>query len=304
MNLFAIFFHLIYYRLLSLKKSLNLFYNFINIFQNKIILKNTPIILTIEPTNVCNFKCPLCLTGQGNLIRKKTYISFDYCKKIIDEIGDKLIILSLYQMGEPFLNKEIYDIISYAKTYKIFVRISTNGSMLNNDKVIEKLIKSKLDHLIISIDGASSESYDKYRKNGDFYQLINNIKRIVELKKKLKSSLPIIDLQFIIMKHNEHEIDKIKRLKKELNVDYLSFKSVCVEDNDTANISEFLPEKDIFLRYSVTNKDRTIKTKYPICFQLLFSSVINSEGLVIPCCRDHQSEWIMGDIKKEPFIFI
>ncbi|MCG8554499.1 MAG: aldehyde ferredoxin oxidoreductase, partial [Proteobacteria bacterium] len=70
------------------------------------IVWGQPAILTIEPTNVCNLECPLCVTGNGKMERRRGLMNFDTFRKTLDKIGDHLVYLLLYHQGEPFLNRE------------------------------------------------------------------------------------------------------------------------------------------------------------------------------------------------------
>ena len=88
----------------------------------KIIPLSTPMILFVDPASICNFKCKFCPTGNPELIKNsgrwQGLMDFDLYKKIIDDLGDfeePLKVLRLYKEGEPFLNKQLTDMIRYAK---------------------------------------------------------------------------------------------------------------------------------------------------------------------------------------------
>ena len=188
-----------------------------------------PLTLMVEPTNICNLKCPLCPTGAGLVKRQKGFLQFRDFKKIIDEAGDYIFHLRLWNWGESLMNKEVFEMISYAKKKNIFINLSTNSNFLTKE-IASRLINSELDELIISLDGASEETYKKYRVGGNFKKVIESIKFFVSEKKRLGKKFPHLRLQFIIMKHNEHEIQKIKSLAKEMGVDEIVFKTVGIMD--------------------------------------------------------------------------
>ena len=79
-----------------------------------------PISISIEPSSVCNLKCPECPTGLDELTRFKGHIDFNLYKKIVDELSPYLMNLTLYFQGEPFLNKEIFKLIEYSAKIKMF----------------------------------------------------------------------------------------------------------------------------------------------------------------------------------------
>ena len=129
-----------------------------------------PYHVVLDPTNVCQLKCPFCGTGE----RRPSMLKFDGFKKIIDEIGKTCINLELYNWGEPFLNKDVLEMVSYASNkYGTYVRISSNLNV-RNDELNRDLVLSGLNTLTISLDGASQETYEKYRVAGSFDKVIEN----------------------------------------------------------------------------------------------------------------------------------
>ena len=288
------------YVLISKKRLLNLI--LINISERLKLTKvlGLPSTLMVEPTNICNLKCPLCPTGAGLIKRKKGFMAFSDFKKIIDDISDYIIHLRLWNWGEPLLNKDLFKMISYAKQKNIFVNISTNSNFLDKD-ISKKLIDSCLDELIISLDGASEETYKKYRKEGDFKKVIDSIKFIRDEKIRLNKKSPYIILQFVIMKHNEHEIDKIKKLAKEINVDELVFKTVGVMDYfSKEDIKKYLPDKEKYSRYFKKDNELILKRKIKNWCDFLWEEIIvNWDGEVVPCCFDMNNYHVLGDAYKQ-----
>lgn len=300
-----ILYHLIKEREVSVKKIANLTTGYYAMLRKNLRPKNYPSVLMIEPTNLCNLQCPLCPLGRGLMKRKKGMMKFEAYKEIIDRLGDYLFNLTLFNFGESFINPEIYDMIEYAKKKGIFVRVSTNGHFFNNKEQVRRMVKARMDNLIIALDGASQETLSKYRRNCSFESLKKGIKNVVEVKKEEKSDLPYIEIQFIIMKHNEHEIPKMKMLAKELGVNKLTLKTVMVEEVDFISEEEkkqYLPENKKYSRY-----DDKIRVKGGVknyCIRLWISSVIDWDGTVVPCCYDPYERFKMGNVFEEDFIEI
>ena len=116
-----------------------------------------PTYLYADITNVCNLKCPLCATGSGASGGQKGMMSLEMFKKIVDEIGKYLVKIHLYNWGEPLLNKDVYEMIDYAHRHHIVTCMSTNFTLFSEDSA-ERLIRSGLDEITLSIDGASRET--------------------------------------------------------------------------------------------------------------------------------------------------
>lgn len=284
------------YVILNPRKLLNFFLYKISKFFKINPPLNFPTTIMIEPTNICNLHCPLCPTGAGLIKREKGYISFNNFKKVFLPYSKYAFHLRLWNWGEPLLNNDLPEIISFAKSKNLFVNVSTNSSFLNKD-ISKKIIDSGLDELIISLDGASKETYKNYRKGGDFEKIIDSIKFLTSYKKKIKKLTPYIKLQFIIMKYNEHEIEKIKILSKKLGVDELIFKTVGIMDYSLKeDIKKYLPINKKYSRYSL--EEGSVKSKNNLsnnCDFIWNEIVINWDGTVVPCCFDMNNSHVLGN---------
>ncbi|MCF7792366.1 MAG: SPASM domain-containing protein [Candidatus Cloacimonetes bacterium] len=254
-----------------------------------------PPIIMIEPTNVCNLKCPLCPTGNDTLKRQKGFMSFDVFKKIIDEVHKKSLMVVLWNQGEPYLNIEFNKMVKYASDHDLFTLVSTNGNL---DIDGEDIVNSGLDSMIISLDGTNQKTYNKYRVNGKLENVLNNVKKIVTARKKLRRNNPILRWQFLVMKHNEHELDEIKRMAAALEVDNLELKSIQIYSKE--DVHNFLPKNPKYRRYKVKGED--FELKYGIknqCRRIWTNAVVNWNGDVAICCFDKEGEFKIGNVKDE-----
>ncbi len=266
------------------------------LFKTPFIWAN-PFAITIEPITTCNLNCEECPTGKKTLTRPSGKIKIELFKKLIDQISKKTFYLNLYLQGEPFLHPEITEMITYAVSKKMFVCISTNGHFLDTD-YCDKIVRSKLQKIIISLDGATEETYLKYRIGGDFNKVKNGIKNIVDTKNNLKSSTPEIIIQTLVNKYNEHEIYLLKQITKYLGANKLSLKSMQIYNN-----YEYLPNAKKFKRYS-KNKDGNFvinKILKNNCFRLWSNAVFTFDGNIISCCYDKNAEHNFGNIINNNF---
>lgn len=253
-----------------------------------------PPAIMIEPTNYCNLQCPLCPSGNGAMKRPRGYMELGLFKKIIDEVADYTAMVILWNQGEPFLHKDILEMITHCKKHKLFVITSTNANIVPEP---QELVKSGLDSMIVSLDGASQESYNKYRLNGEIEKVVTNTKAIVEAKKRAGSSTPLIKWQFIVMKHNEQEIDKIKKLARETDVDSISLKTVQIYEK--SDIFEFLPVNPKYRRYQIKNDRFTLKKRIANrCRRIFTQPVINWDGEMAVCCFDKDNDYKVGNVKE------
>lgn len=254
-----------------------------------------PPILMVEPTNICNLKCPMCPAIVGKRVLSKGQLKLEDYKKLLDEIGEAIFQVQLWNQGEPFINKDFLEFVRYAKKYGVMTITSTNGHFVGSDEKAEEIIKSGLDQLIISMDGTNQETYEKYRINGDYNLVLENLGRLARARKRLKSKRPLIELQFIVFKHNQDEIDTIINLAREFNLDRLSFKTPMVYSEEQAE--EFLIETQKKELYQFDDANVSRKPAVPNwCKRLWLNSTVNWDGTVVPCCFDVDSDYIFGEI--------
>lgn len=257
--------------------------------------------LSIEPTNICNLSCIECPTGTSTLQRNKGEISLDLFSNIITQTKKTLMSLILYFQGEPLLYKGFFDIVRVAKANNIYTITSTNGHYLTNENC-EELIDSKLDELIISLDGTNQEVYEKYRKGGNFKKVISGIETLIKTKQNKKSKTPFISLQFLVFKHNENQIENFKSLANNIGADKYEIKSAQIYDYKTSTNITTIPK---YSRYKSVGNKNIIKNKLKNkCWRMWSSSVITWDGIFVPCCFDKDAKHRFGNIKDKPILDI
>jgi len=257
-------------------------------------INGLPISLSIEPTTACNLRCPECPSGLRSFTRPTGKLSPELFQKLMDEIGDTLFYLIFYFQGEPYLHPQFLDMVKIAADKRIYTATSTNAHFLN-EEMARRTVESGLDRLIISIDGATQETYESYRKSGELEKVLAGTREIIKWKKKLKSRTPHVLWQFLVVKPNEHEIPKIKQLAKEYGVDRVAFKTAQIYDYENGN--ELIPTNLHYSRYQ-PNGDGTWSIKNKLldeCWKMWHSAVVTWDGKVIPCCFDKDAHHVMGN---------
>ncbi len=181
--------------------------------------------LFIEPTVLCNLSCYKAVCGGNSDIvstRDKATMGLEDFRKIVDETGNKLIRVDLFNYGDPFVNPEAVDMVEYLKEKfpHIYLYISTNGLMLNEHK-IERLVKAGVDEITFSLDGADQETYEKYRCGGDFNKAVDLLAYLVKKRDENGREVPFINWRYIIFKWNESgaQMKKAVKLADRIGVD-------------------------------------------------------------------------------------
>lgn len=267
---------------------------------NKPVQWGMPISISFEPTTSCNLRCPECPSGLRSFSRDTGMLKEDFFMKTIDELYKDILYLIFYFQGEPYLNPKFLEMVQYASGKGIYTATSTNAHYLNDENA-RKTVESGLDRLIISIDGTTQETYEAYRIGGSLEKVLEGTRNIIKWKKQLKSKTPHVIFQFLVVKPNEHQINDLKKLGKEMGVDEIGLKTAQIYDYEHGN--DLIPTIDKYRRYKKqADGTYTIKNKLlNHCWKLWHSCVITWDGLVVPCCFDKDATHRMGDLKQQSF---
>ena len=263
--------------------------------------KLSPQFISIEPTNVCNLHCPECPVGthSGRIERENADENITY--SLLDELQSTLMHVIFYFQGEPLMNRNFSNLVRYAHRKNILTSTSTNAQLINSETA-KKIVESGLDRLIISIDGATQETYEAYRVGGRLDKAIEAVENLIKWKKVLKSPSPFIEIQFLVLKTNEHQMNEMKQLARKLKADKLTFKSAQLADFENGN--PLLPENKRYARYE-QKPDGRYYIKNPLlnrCSRMWNGAVVTSRGDVLPCCFDKDSSHVFGNLKDKSFL--
>jgi radical SAM protein with 4Fe4S-binding SPASM domain len=259
------------------------------------LVRGMPVSISAELTNNCNLKCPECSAGSGQMARNRGFMDIGLFKKAIEELKPYLYNINLYFQGEPMLHPLFFSFIENCRG--IYSTVSTNGHFLSPDNS-EKIVKSGLGKLIISLDGTDQDSYSAYRINGDLESVTTGISLVSEAKFRNRSPIKL-EIQLLVNRFNEHQVPKARALAKKLRAS-LSLKSMQIINKENTGL--WLPVNRKYRRYEMVDGKYVNKNSLPNrCARLWFNPVITWDGKVISCCFDKDAEHIMGDLSQESF---
>lgn len=267
------------------------------------ILWGVPWAISVEPTSFCNLKCVECPTGNGSILREQGSMQLDMFKSMIDSIYKNTFYLNLYLQGEPMLHPHFGEMITYAKSKKMYVFTSTNGHFIT-ENTSKQLINSRLDKLIISLDGHNQHSYQQYRVGGSLEQVLKGIKSIFRFKKEFKAKIPLVVAQILLLKTTENYLNEIKEMAFEAGADRVEYKKAqFYNPNLEGNL---LPENPNYLRYQYTDYQGWVskKKRKRGCKRLWDTIVVTWDGKVLPCCYDKDALHNFGNCRSKPLTTI
>ncbi|RYZ19004.1 MAG: radical SAM protein, partial [Chitinophagaceae bacterium] len=260
-----------------------------------------PISISFEPTTSCNLRCPECPSGLRAFTRPTGMLKKDFFSETIDALAPDLSYLVFYFQGEPFLNPDFLEMVKYASQKGIYTATSTNAHYLKDD-VARRAVESGLDRLIISIDGTTQETYQQYRVGGRLDKVLEGARNIVKWKKELKSKTPFVVFQFLVVRHNEHQVEEVRALAKEIGVDDVWLKTAQVYDYEN-DPNALIPSNNKYSRYrrNAEGKMEFKGNNANHCWRLWHDPVITWDGAVVPCCFDKDAQHQLGHLRGQSF---
>ncbi|MEX0776593.1 MAG: radical SAM protein [Phycisphaeraceae bacterium] len=291
-----------------------------------------PYRMKIESTNICNTKCQLCPTGLGYAGRAKGKMSLEQYRQLIEQLKGTLYSLDLSMWGDPLIVPEIFDMIRYAHDRRIWTYISSNLHALKLDpekRQAERLVESGLDVLTCSLHGASQETFAIYQPGKSLADAVAKVRHIVETRNRMGSATPKVQLNFVVTRYNEHEVEAFQQLADDLgckaviswaalNVRFLNRDQHTGQPLNLApdvlakkartHIERWLPESQ---QHKLAVYDAIQKGEYQPgdfngrklydCSWPWLASVINWDGTVVTCCGSWDQEEDMGSVLDQRF---
>ena len=226
-------------------------------------------------------------------------------RKIAAELPPSIRTCHLYLSGEPLLHDDCFAMVSELSRLGLKTSLSTNGTRLG--RCVDELLDSQPDEVIIALDGAKRETYERYRIGADFDSVVDNIRRLVLAKRARNLLRPRIVLQCLVTRDTEPELGAVQELARDLGVDELAFISVSLGTHHTdaatrRQLAErFLPQDASCCRYERSlNGDYVLKWKHPYC-PLWRLPVILWNGDLTACCFDHDGTEVYGNVLERSF---
>jgi MoaA/NifB/PqqE/SkfB family radical SAM enzyme len=240
--------------------------------------------LYIESTNICNLSCIMCPTGRKEQVRKKGYMDFELFKSIVDEMAPWVQATTLHIWGEPLLHPRMFDMIEYCNKKGLRSEISTNATLLNEDRG-KRILDAGLDAIYLCLDGMRPETYEQIRVNADYEKTNGNIRRFIELKQNGGYQAPFVNLQIIEMEKTVGEVDEFVQAWKLPGVDRINVKPF---DSWGGQIEEI---------NALSTEDKPKQERYA-CPNLWYHTHVYWDGRIAMCDRDFNLAYDLGNVRS------
>lgn len=166
-----------------------------------------PVEYIVETTAKCNIYCPMCPRETHK--QPKEDMADAIFDALVKQAGRSAEHMMLIGLGEPFLDPGIFDRIEFCAKHGISTLLSTNGTLLD-EKMAGRLLAGPLEHITLSFDGATKESFEYYRKGARFERVRDNFVRFARMKHERKAKVQVV-VQMVRMERNAGEVDEFSR---------------------------------------------------------------------------------------------
>lgn len=259
-----------------------------------------PRVLMVEPTNACNGACPLCPVGTRTSTRGNGMLDPSLFSAVMEEVGDRVGLVIMNFAGEPFLHPKLGALIRAGRSHGARVLVGTNGTRDRGQEILE----ADPSEILFSLDGMTEQVYGKYRSFRDGSGLADvkeNLEKLVRTKQRLRAEARIV-LQFVVFRHNEHEVDAVVEYGRRVGVDAVDLKPACVndyfdEDRDVL-MARYVPRLSRVTQYRRTGT-RLESVRPAFCTFAFNEATLAWNGDVISCCYDTDGSQVLGNVSRE-----
>ena len=190
-------------------------------------LHSWPVFLRIDISPLCNLRCTICVHAEpdGNpalgkqRFHKSQRMTVEQFTRIIDEVKDRSMGVSLYYLGDPLVHPDLDEMCTIASQAGLNVHYSTNLSFQLSDARIESMVTSGVTHLTACVDGLSQAKYELTRIGGRIDTVLSNLRRLCACRARLRRRDPLIEVQYIKYQHNLDEVEPARQTLTDMGVD-------------------------------------------------------------------------------------
>ena len=251
--------------------------------------------INFELSSHCNSKCPQCprydMFGRVHKDLDITHLDVHIIKKLpIEKMKNLRTVSFCGNFGDPLMHPELDQIVEFFQNQKI--SISTNAS-LRSRQWWNNLAKNKNVSVKFCIDGIGKE-HELYRRNTSYEKIMDNAKFFIQAGGKAL-------WQFIVFRHNEHQINEARKLSAEFGFETIDF--MYSDRFDTVNKWKVYDDNNYLYDLEKSSYQKTLRESLNVpegkkywkelqrnrgeisCFWSNNKKLyIHSDGTVYPCC--------------------
>lgn len=256
-----------------------------------------PPIIQIEPTNVCNLRCPLCPSGNRTMARAAGFMEMSVFRQVLDELEGSLLAVMLYSWGEPLLHPQFAEMVKICSERRLVSMTSTNGNALSTLDQALALVDAGLGYLVVAIDGSTQELYGKYRHGGNLEAAKQCLRLVEQAKAIRRSAYPYTNFRAVVGSHNENDIAELEKLARGLGANMFSCKTIG-SLIDSPRFGSYVADQEKHRRFYSGHQADVDSPQPPCCPFPFRQPTVFWDGTVVACEFDYHLSRPLGKIGK------
>jgi MoaA/NifB/PqqE/SkfB family radical SAM enzyme len=275
-----------------------------------------PTCLEVEVTTRCNLRCVMC---EHTYWRERGEdMPFEHFERIVRQFP-VIRWIGLTGIGTAFLNKDFLKMLRYVKAARNpYIEIYDSATLLD-ETAARALVEAGLDRLIVSLDGATADTYENIRVGARFDRVLDNIRGLLQVRREARRPYPEVTFHYIISTLNQRELADFVRLVHGLNIGpetEIAFTAILHDFREIRGLAPTLTAEEIATvnaaaracRIRVNwNKNTAVRNPIGRCVEWTMPFIF-VDGTVIPCCagneannRPWQRRFALGNVFQEGF---
>ncbi|MFC1705803.1 radical SAM/SPASM domain-containing protein [Planctomycetota bacterium] len=283
---------------MSLAQRRNMLLSGLNLCYRRAKPHGWPLYMQVEITNYCTLRCPVCPTGIGALRRKRGALDPELFARLIDEVGDYPLVMSLFSWGEPLLHPDLPRVLEIARRCRAVTLLSTNGQNLDDEGVQDALLRHPPDYLIVAIDGLTDQTNQVFRIGARLDPALRGVSGLANAKRARGQEHPILHMRFLVMKQNQHEVPQLTGFARQHGFDMLSTRTLSIIDASEEAHRRLIPDLAQYRAYAYCGGERVRRDDF-ICERAYVSATMLVDGSLVPCDQDFNGQLPYGAFPQD-----
>ncbi len=258
-----------------------------------------PLNMQFELASHCNLRCPVCPVGTGELARPAQFMDVELFERVMAEVGPYLLMAALWAWGEPLLHPELNRVLAIAGRYPLTTLISTNGQTLDRPGVQRALRENPPAYVIVALDGLTDETNAVYRQGARLAPALAGVRALADWKRRSGARRPILHMRLLAMRHNEHEVPRLREFAADHDFDMVSLRSLSIIDSpDERAHGVLLPQSADLRPYAYEGGRRVRRTDF-VCQHAFTFPTLLADGSVVSCEQDYNASRPYGMVGRD-----
>lgn len=246
------------------------------------VMRAWPVVAKVDISPLCNLHCTVCVhatpsAGSSPLLaeqrfRKEQRMPVDRYREIVGQLAGRTAAVSLYYLGDPLMHPHLEEICDATREVGLNSHASTNFSFELSDERLRGLLASGLTHLTVCVDGLTQETYGRTRVGGRIGRVLDNLDRLLRLRRESGRVTPRIEVQYVKFQHNLGELEAARARFTAAGVDQFT--------EFWGALFNFADLDDGRVKVAGPRAARRV----PRCLWPHFALLVRYDGGVIPCC--------------------